>query len=91
MAGVSAIEVWSVKYSPGPCECRLMNIFRSQISQPDWLEQCGTPLARVSEPLSDPAPLYRPPPEDVVVAAHDVAYGRPGWPVPRYERQLSIR
>ena len=60
-------------------------------TQPEWLEQFGTPLAVLSAPLTDPPPSYQPPPKggggDLVVAAHDVAYGRPAWPMPRCLRR----
>lgn len=50
-------------------------------SQPEWLTACGTPLASVSEPLAEPAPVFRPD-MDRVVAWHDVAYGRHEWALP---------
>ncbi|GFH27226.1 ATP-dependent RNA helicase isoform X1, partial [Haematococcus lacustris] len=49
----------------------------------EWLTASGSPLAQFSEPLLEPGPLYRPPPQDAVMAWHDVTYGRHSWPLPR--------
>lgn len=55
--------------------------------QPEWLQQCGTPLACLSPPLLEPPPSYQPAPADMVVAVHDVSYGRPSWAMPRCSRR----
>lgn len=55
-----------------------------------WLASSGTPLAVLSPPLDDPPPSYRPD-DDAVHAWHDVAFGQPGWPLPRTSRLHADR
>lgn len=54
--------------------------------EPAWLAACGTPLAALSAPLLEPAPVYRAE-GDVVMAWHEVSYGRHAWPLPRAARR----
>ena len=93
--GVSALQVSSGRV-PTCCHSHgLLSLTQQSLvsllpflpAQPEWMQQCGTPLALLSPPLPEPAPSYQAAPADVVVAAHDVSYGKPGWTMPRCSRR----
>ncbi|GLC69391.1 hypothetical protein PLESTF_000824800 [Pleodorina starrii] len=49
----------------------------------EWLAESGTPLCALSAaPLTDPAPSYRGPPVDAVLAWREARYGTHGWALP---------